>query len=66
MPKKGHYATLTFFVGGGGAKRPALPKTCHTSYNDETWHSYSLRKGYHLIFIKLLIIVQQKVWYLWL
>ena len=22
MPKKGHYATLTFFLGGGGQKGP--------------------------------------------
>ena len=26
---------------GGG---PPLSKICHTSYNDETWHSYTLPK----------------------
>ena len=30
--------------GGGGGKRPPLPKICHTSYNDETWHSNTLPK----------------------
>ena len=28
---------------GRGAKRTP-PKICHTSYNDETWHSYTLPK----------------------
>ena len=23
---------------------PPLPKICHISYNDETWHSYTLPK----------------------
>ena len=27
-----------------GAKRPPFPKICHTSYNDETWHSCTLPK----------------------
>ena len=27
-----------------GAKRPPLPKIFHISYNDETWHSYTLPK----------------------
>ena len=27
----------------GGQKAPK-PKICHTSYNDETWHSYTLAK----------------------
>ena len=30
--------------GGGGQKGSPLPKICHTSYNDETWHSYTLPK----------------------
>ena len=30
--------------GWGGAKRPPVPKICHTSYNDETWHSHALPK----------------------
>ena len=29
---------------GGGAKRSPLSKICHISYNDETWHSYTLPK----------------------
>ena len=32
----------THWWGGGGAKRPpslTSPDICHTSYNDETWHS---------------------------
>ena len=29
---------------GGGPKWSPLPKICHTSYNDETWHSYTLPK----------------------
>ena len=28
--------------GGGRQKRPSIPKICHTSYNEETWHSYIL------------------------
>ena len=28
----------------GGNKKAALPKFCHTSYNDETSHSYTLPK----------------------
>ena len=30
--------------GWGEAKRLPLPKICHTSYNDETWHTYTLLK----------------------
>ena len=28
----------------GGEQKGPLPKICHTSYNDETWHSYTLSK----------------------
>ena len=28
----------------GGAKKAPLPKICHTSYYDETWHSYTFPK----------------------
>ena len=28
--------------GVGGKKDPPFPKICHTSYNEETWHSYTL------------------------
>ena len=28
----------------GGGKKARLPKICHTSYNNETWHSYNLPK----------------------
>ena len=32
--------------GWGGAKRPSPPlNLAHISYNDETWHSYTLAKG---------------------
>ena len=30
--------------GQGGGKRPSFPKICDTSYNDETWHTYTLPK----------------------
>ena len=26
---------------GRREKRPSIPKNCHTSYNEETWHSYT-------------------------
>ena len=29
---------------GAGVKKAPLSKICHTSYNDETWHSYTLPK----------------------
>ena len=33
------------WMGGGGAtKKAPLPKVCHTSYSDETWHNYTLSK----------------------
>ena len=30
--------------GEGAVKKPPFPKICHTSYNDETWDGYTLRK----------------------
>ena len=30
--------------GWGEPKRAPFPKTCHTSHNGETWHSYTLPK----------------------
>ena len=35
-------------------KKATLPKICHTSYNDETWHSYALPKE-----------DQQIIWIMW-
>ena len=29
---------------GQKGKNTYLPNTCHISYNDETWHSYTLPK----------------------
>ena len=33
---------LAIARGGWEAKIPSIPKTCHTSYNEESWHSYTL------------------------
>ena len=30
--------------GWGGTKNAPLPKICHSSCKDETWHSYTLPK----------------------
>ena len=42
----GPYSGWAFsgLLTNGGAKRPPLPKICQTSYNDETWQSYTLPK----------------------
>ena len=29
---------------GGGRQKGRLPKICHASYNDKTWHGYTLPK----------------------
>ena len=30
---------------GCGVQKGPLPKNCQTSYNDKTWHSYTLHKN---------------------
>ena len=35
---------LTIFKMGGGGKRPLPENLSNISYNDETWHSYTLSK----------------------